>query len=84
MNSHLIHWFQNGCIFFTVRTDFEIAYQVKRSNWIQNNDGWVSKRGTFQKGFKSDELESLLSSEGFKQVQTICKNPLIVECSNIN
>lgn len=73
-----------GSVFFTVRTDFEIAYQVKRSNWIKNNDGWISKRGTFQKGFKSDELELLLKNEGFKNVYTICKNPLIIQCSGAN
>ena len=74
----------NDSVFFTVRNDFEIAYQVQRSNWIQKNDGWISKRGTFQKGFSSNELELLLSNEGFKNVHAISKNPLIVECSGSN
>jgi len=71
-----------GSVFFTVRTDFDISYQVKKSNWIKKNDGWISKRGTFQKGFSSNELESLLRNEGFKNAHTISTNPLIVECSN--
>lgn len=68
-----------GSVFFTVRTDSEISYQVKRSNWIKKNDGWISKRGTFQKGFKSQELEELLQKEGFKITHIFSKNPLIIQ-----
>jgi len=71
-----------GHVFFTVRTDFDISYQAKKGDWIQKNDGWISKRGTFQKGFTSKELQSLLIKEGFTNVQTISKNPLIAETSN--
>lgn len=73
----LLH--SEGSVFFTVRTDSEISYQVKRSNWIKKNDGWISKRGTFQKGFKPQELKELLQNQGFKTTHIFTKNPLIVE-----
>ena len=72
-----------GSIFFTVRTDSEISYQVKRSNWIKQNDGWISKRGTFQKGFNPNELESLLQNCGYQHVKTVNHNPLIVMTTNL-
>lgn len=71
-----------GSIFFTVRTDFDILYQATKNNWPKKNDGWVSQKGTFQKGFKPQELEELLQNHGFKTTHIFSKNPLIVEAKN--
>jgi hypothetical protein len=33
--------------------------------WVKQDDGWRTHRGTFQKGFESDELIELLRGQGF-------------------
>ncbi len=73
---------KNGHVFFTVRSYSDIVEKAKENSWKKQSDGWITKRGTFQKGFKAIELELLLRKEGFKHVVSFSKNPLIVECSN--
>lgn len=73
----LLH--KKGKVFFTVRTFSDISEKARKNKWKKKADGWITKRGTFQKGFKSTELEKFIRKRGFKTVRTISKNPLIVE-----
>lgn len=78
----LLH--KNGKAFFTVRTSSDILEKARKNKWKKKEDGWITKRGTFQKGFKPNELELLLKKNGFQNTQTVSLNPLIVEGSMIN
>jgi len=73
---------KSGCVFFTVRTSSDIQEKAKKNTWKKQFDGWITKRGTFQKGFNSSELENFLLNSGFKHVKTVNQNPLIVMGSN--
>lgn len=75
----LLH--KEGKVFFTVRTFSDISEKARKNKWKKKADGWITKRGTFQKGFKPIELEKFIQKRGFKTVRTISKNPLIVEAS---
>ena len=73
----LLH--KDGKSFFTVRTSSDILERAKENRWKKRSDGWITKRGTFQKGFKPDELMNLIIKLGFKTARTISTNPLIIE-----
>ena len=76
-----IQWllYKEGKAFFTVRTSSDILEKARKNRWKKKSDGWITKRGTFQKGFKSDELMNLIIRNGFKTAQIISTNPLIIE-----
>jgi DNA phosphorothioation-associated putative methyltransferase len=46
--------------------------------WKIYNDGWLTSRGTFQKGFGPNELISLLIHCGFENIDVLSTNPLVV------
>lgn len=73
----LLH--KDGTVFFTVRTTQDILEKAKKNSWKQSLDGWITQKTTFQKGFTPEELELLIRDNGFRNVQTISKNPLIVK-----
>ncbi|NDB51113.1 MAG: methyltransferase domain-containing protein, partial [Nitrosopumilaceae archaeon] len=75
----LLH--KEGVVFFTVRTTQDILDKAKNNSWKKNLDGWITQKKTFQKGFTSEELESLIRDNGFRNVKTVSKNPLIVQAS---
>lgn len=69
---------KNGKAFFTVRTSSDISDKAEKNGWKKELDGWITHRGTFQKGFNPDELSELITKDGFK-VRTISTNPVIIE-----
>jgi len=71
----------DGYAFVTVRSALDIEDKALKGNWKKYRDGWLSKRGTFQKGFSSVELDSVLHKCGFTRTLTISKNPVIAVCS---
>lgn len=46
----------DGIIFVTTRTQKEINKLAARSSWAYHNDGFITGRGTFQKGFTGNDL----------------------------
>jgi hypothetical protein len=72
----LLH--KQGIAFITVRTSKDILDKAKSNDWHKKDDGWITKRGTFQKGFEPHELKSLVRRCGFQYALTLYTNPLIV------
>lgn len=67
-----------GHLYIAVREFSEIEKQAKKNKWSKYLDGWITKRGTFQKGFKFEELYLLLKKFNFKDIMLINKKPLII------
>jgi len=67
-----------GHLYIAVREFSEIEKQAKKNKWSKYLDGWITKRGTFQKGFKFEELYLLLQKFNFKDIILINRKPLIV------
>jgi len=66
-----------GKAYFSVRTKHDIDSN-KKPSWKQENDGWITSIGTFQHGFRTDELKKLIS-QYFKTVNVMKRTPLIIE-----
>jgi hypothetical protein len=66
-----------GKVLFSARTHKHIEEQAQKGNWVQTKDGWVTKRGTFQKGFTPNELKEFVTIR-FQDVEIQLKEPAIV------
>lgn len=77
---HDIFYFlpSGGHLFIAVRSFSEVDRLAQVKQWRKYNDGWLTSRGTFQKGFTSTELFSLLKQSGFVRLKIIKSKPLIV------
>lgn len=71
-----IHTFLSlkGKVLITTRSKKEIVKQVGNGNWTKNGDGWITGRGTFQKGFDVQELKDYVHIF-FPKVEKIRDNP---------
>ena len=56
---------KDGCVIIAVRSKEEIEHEAKRGGWIKYGDGYITRKGTFQKGFTHEELEEKLREVGF-------------------
>lgn len=66
----------SGHLSLTVRSQAELASQIK-SNWYKSGDGWITSRGTFQRGFLADELFEMLSPL-YSSISVVSKKPIFV------
>jgi len=59
-----------GILLLTVRSSKEVNRCAKKGKWEEFNDGWLTYRRTFQKGFSSPELlyylDIVLGCSGYK------------------
>lgn len=67
-----------GHLYIATRTSREVERLAGRCAWQRCGDGWLTKRGTFQKGFLAAELVTMLTGVGFTEVQVEYRRPLIV------
>jgi len=54
-----------GCAIIAVRSKYEIEREARRGGWERYGDGYITKHGTFQKGYTVEELEEDLREVGF-------------------
>jgi len=67
-----------GHLYLAVRTFNEIERQAYNRGWKKYFDGWITKRGTFQKGFTYKELISLIKEFEHKDIRLVHYTPLIL------
>ena len=65
----------------TVRSAKEVDSKAKSHNWKQYGDGWLTSKGTFQKGFTQPQLEALARRTGFKATWNLKRNPVMLVAS---
>ena len=65
-----------GHLAISVRSAQEIN-SVRKPTWQPFNDGWITPKGTFQKGFEEDELKNYLKGAGFQNTQTVLTDPVV-------
>lgn len=65
-----------GTAYFSVRSKNDIDMN-KKDTWKKKSDGWVTSIGTFQHGFTTDELTSLVEPY-FKSVEILKRTPIII------
>lgn len=69
----------NKClVLISVRSKKEIETFAKKSNWKNFNDGYITTRNTFQKGFTQDELSKLI--ENLIEIIEIIDNRSYIYC----
>jgi len=68
---------KKGRLFVAVRSKEEIK-RVKRPSWKRYKDGWLTLKGTFQKGYVFEDLKKEVSQSNFVKIKKIFTNPLIV------
>ncbi|HCQ31536.1 TPA: hypothetical protein DIU27_04110 [Candidatus Collierbacteria bacterium] len=67
---------ENGHVVLTLRSRQELKREIKQT-WSIVNDGYVTSKGTFQKGFSSSEAVELLEPL-FAEITVIKANPVMV------
>jgi len=69
-----------GTLFLTVRTAKELNQQMN-SDWTPEQDGWLTPKKTFQKGFSIDDIYKLVEKSRFDpaNISLIKQEPLIVK-----
>ncbi|MEM2146574.1 MAG: methyltransferase domain-containing protein [Candidatus Jordarchaeaceae archaeon] len=70
-----------GVLILAVRSVDEVE-RARTRNWRRFGDGWLTSRGTFQKGFTLEELLGMVNQFSFKTI-IISKNPLVLLCQKI-
>jgi len=55
-----------GCAIIAVRSKREVEREAKRGGWERWGDGYITKHGTFQKGYTVEELKEDLREVGFE------------------
>ena len=50
---------QNSMIMIASRSNLDIDTETKKNHWKKYNDGWVTMKNTFQRGYKKKELKML-------------------------
>lgn len=68
-----------GYLSLTVRSETDILRR-KKTTWKKHGDGWVTTRGTFQKGYTAEQLVKLITPL-YKDIVVISRNPLFVIAS---
>jgi len=63
-------------VVLTLRSRQELKREIKQT-WSIVNDGYVTSKGTFQKGFSSSEAVELLEPL-FAEITVIKANPVMV------
>ena len=53
-----------GILVVSVRTRREVSLRAKEGGWIEFGDGWITSKGTFQKGFTEYEFFGMLKNLG--------------------
>lgn len=67
------HWLKdNGFVMLTARSKKEVDRHAKKGGWNHYNDGFLTGRGTFQKGLTLTDLQLILSNAGRFRV-ILCK-----------
>lgn len=74
-----IHTFLHpkGKALIATRSQKEICQHVRIRKWTKSGDGWITGKGTFQKGFEIQELKDYARIV-FQKVETIRVDPPIV------
>lgn len=67
-----------GQLLLAARSAIEVE-KTRTKKWKQYGDGWVTSRGTFQKGFTIEELLDIVNYVSFK-ARIISKAPPILLC----
>lgn len=67
---------RGGRLLLAVRTIKDIEFERSEA-WKRFNDGWLTSKGTFLKGFRTEEIVTLLFSS-FDRVLTLKTKPLIL------
>lgn len=57
----LVHLEMNGKVIFITRTEKEINAAAKKSGWPKYNNGYLTKKNTFQKGYTHAELVKIIT-----------------------
>jgi DNA phosphorothioation-associated putative methyltransferase len=57
----------NGRIYVTTRTEKEINSLASKTGWTPKNDGFLTKSGTFQKGFTAESIVALFEKAGIME-----------------
>ena len=52
-----------GYMYVAARSQGEIAMLARRHSWKSHNDGWLTSRGTFQRGFSNQEMHDLCPTQ---------------------
>lgn len=71
----------SGNISLTVRSQSNINANIKPT-WKSYGDGWITPKGTFQKGYTAEELVAIISTL-FKDIVVMSREPLFVIASPI-
>ncbi|KKT73897.1 MAG: hypothetical protein UW69_C0054G0002 [Microgenomates group bacterium GW2011_GWA2_44_7] len=65
-----------GNLAISVRSAGEIE-DVRKATWQRFNDGWLTSKNTFQKGFLAKELKDLLIDKGFTVSEIVLSEPVV-------
>lgn len=74
---------ENGFAIFVSRTDKEINNLAKNKHWEPKEDGYLTGKGTFQKGFNISELSDLIKNSLSGKEFDIIKTNLNCKCSSV-
>ena len=72
------HTRKNGSILVSTRSTSDVNSQALRGGWEKHKDGFLTGRGTFQKGIDPDELVGMLNQAGIRETQIISSSPAVV------
>lgn len=67
----------SGHISIAVRDREEIE-RNRKTTWTSYEDGWITSKGTFQKGFDPTELAQLIGELPFIEIQIVKKKPVLI------
>ncbi len=69
----------NGHLSLTVRSESDISAH-KKPTWKKYGDGWITTKGTFQRGYTAEQLVKVITPL-YKDIIVIARNPLFVIAS---
>lgn len=67
---------EDGYLILTLRAKQELKRKIK-STWKKYGDGYITSKGTFQKGYTSDEAVKLVEPL-FTEVMVLNNNPVVI------
>jgi len=67
---------QEGHLALATRSEYEIESKRKPS-WKKFSDGWITSRGTFTRGFDTDEILSLVGTF-FTDTRLLSSDPILI------
>jgi hypothetical protein len=52
---------KHGLLVITSRTESDVNYSAQRSNWKTRGRGFITSKGTYQRGYTAKQLDRLVS-----------------------